>query len=191
MKRDQLDHLPRQILRQLDAGRLPVAETRLALTHLLACPACWTDYRVLLRARRISPISRGDSLLSGWGREDHLDFETLRALVERQVRAGRKERSNRHADEPTERADWWAMEHLERCRLCQSAVNDLVKFIATQREVALDQSPKGISTHPARGRASMGIHLRIGKRGWARGGRWFSLPMGVAILLLLGELSLA
>ncbi|MFZ4627096.1 MAG: hypothetical protein ACOYNR_02080 [Blastocatellia bacterium] len=191
MKRDQLEHLPCQILRELDAGRLSLAETHLALIHLLECPTCWTDYRALLSARRISPISRGDSLLSGWGREDHLDFETLRALVELRVGAGQKERSKRHEVEPTERADWWAMEHLERCRLCQSAVNDLVKFITAQREVAPDQSPKGISTNQVRGRASMSLHLRIGKRGWARGGRWFSLPMGVAILLLLGELSLA
>jgi len=196
MKRDQMDHIPRQVLRQLDAGRLQMAETHLALIHLLACPSCFADYRVLLRARRVSPIPGGDSLLSGWGREDHLDFETLRALVDLRFtgerKAGeRKERTNHREDEPSESRDWWALEHLDQCRLCQWAVDDLVKFITGQREVVPNQAPRGILANQRRGWATMGIHLRVGKRGWAGGGRRFFLPVGVGILLLLGELSLA
>jgi hypothetical protein len=191
MKREQLDHIPRQVLRQLDAGRLQMAETHLALIHLLACPACLADYRVLLRARRVVPIPGGDSLLSGWGREDHLDFETLRALVDLRSTGERKERSSHREDEPSESPDWWALEHLDQCRLCQWAVDDLMKFVTGQREVVPNQAPRGILANQRRGRATMGIHLRVGKRGWARGGRRFFLPVGVGILLLLGELSLA
>lgn len=176
MKRDQLDHIPREILRQLVAGRLQIPVTHVTLTHLLACPACWTDCRALLRGLRATPLPRGDSLLSGWGREDHLNFETLRTLVDLQVKEARKERTRHGKDEPSGSADWWAMEHLTQCRLCQWAVDDLVKFVTAQREVAPDQASKGIPANQPRGRAAMGIHLRIGKRGWATGSRWFLLP---------------
>ena len=191
MRRDQLDHIPGEILRQLVAGRLQIAVTHVTLTHLLVCPACWADYRALLRGQRASPIPRGDLLLSGWGRDDHLDFETLRALVDLRVKEARKERSRHGKDEPSGSADWWVMEHLAQCRLCQWAVDDLVKFVTAQREVAPDQASKGVSTNQPRRRATLSIHLRIGKRGWAGGARWFFLPVGVGILLLLGELRLA
>ena len=191
MKREELDHIPREILRQLVAGRLEAAETHVTLTHLLACPACWADCRALLRAQRVSPISRGDWLLCGWGREDHLDFATLRSLVDLRVQGARKERLGHHKDEPSGIADWWAVEHLAQCRLCQWAVEDLVKFVSAQREVTADQASKAILANQPRGRAVMGIHLRFGKRGWAAGGRWFFLPVGVGILLVLGELRLA
>ncbi|MGA1366884.1 MAG: hypothetical protein ACO394_00020 [Blastocatellia bacterium] len=190
MKREELDHIPREILRQLVAGRLQIAVTHVTLTHLLACPACWADYSALLRAQRASPIPRGDWLLSGWGREDHLDFETLRALVDLRVKEARKERSRHGKDEPSGSADWWVMEHLAQCRLCQWAVDDLVKFVTAQREVAPDQASKGGSTNQPRRRATLNIHLRIGKRGWAAGGRGFFLPVGVGILLLLRDLRL-
>jgi hypothetical protein len=184
MKRDQWDHLPREILRQLDAGRLQMAETHLALSHLLACRACLTSYRSLLGTRRVSPIPRGEALLSGWGREDHLDFEILRTLVDLRLRVGRKERSRHREDAPSESALGWALEHLAQCRLCQWAVEDLGKFVMAQRV------PRGIPANRRRGRAAMGLHLCIGKRGRAGGGRWFFLSLGVGALLLFGELSL-
>jgi hypothetical protein len=190
MKRDQIDHIPPEVLRQLAAGVLRVAETHLVLHHLLACGGCLAAYHALLAGERLSPASAGEFLLGGWGRADHLDFETLRTQVDLWIKEGRRDRTTPPAYESSGGADGWAVEHLAGCRLCQWAVADLATFALEQREIIGDQAPKGLPAQP-RGRVTMAIHLRIGKRGRAEGSRRFLLPLGVGLLLQLGSIGLA
>lgn len=186
MKRDQMDHIPPEVLRQLAAGVLQVAETHLVLRHLLTCGGCLAAYRALLAGGRLSLPPTGEFLLGGWGREDHLDFETLRAQVDLWIKEGRRDRTTPPVYEPSGGADGWIVEHLAGCRLCQWAVADLVTFVLEQRETIGDQAPKGLPAQ-LRGRATTAIHLRIGNRGWARGSYGLILPLVVGLLLQLGS----